>query len=116
VTLNTFTLHPDRGGPIIRHLPFGFSFGTLFDLNGSASAYASASGHEFATTNVNLKIDAIEVLDSNGARLTDYAVATGSGAGYAFVTPEPGASALVMAALTALLVVRRKSISACRKD
>ena len=115
VTLNTFTGQPNQGVPIIVNLPFSFSFGTLFNLNASASAHSSALGHELAQTNAHLKIDAIEVFDSNGALITNYAVTSGSGAAYAFVTPEPGTFALVVAALIALLVIRRKSISACRR-
>ena len=112
-TLNTFTVHPQIGSPTITNLSFSFTFDTLFNLNASASAYSSALGHESAMTNAHLKIDAIEVLDSNGALITSYAVTSGSGANYPFVTPEPGTFALGIAALIALLVIRRKSISAC---
>ena len=116
VTLNTFTAHPNLGiPPTIVNLPFSFSFGTLFNLNASASASSSAWSNELAQTNTHLRIDAIEVLDSNGALITDYAVTSGSGAAYPFVTPEPGTFALFIAALIALPVIRRKSISACRR-
>jgi hypothetical protein len=115
VTLNTFTGQPNQGVPIVVNLPFSFSFGTLFNLNASASAHSSALGHELAQTNAHLKIDAIEVLDSNGVLTGNYSVTSGSGADYPFVTPEPGTLALVVAALIALVVVRRKSISACRR-
>lgn len=115
VTLNTFTGQPNQGFPTIVNLPFSFSFGTLFSLSASASAHSSALGHELAQTNAHLKIDAIEVLNSDGALITNYAVTSGSGAAYAFVTPEPGTFALVVAALIALPVIRRKSISACRR-
>ena len=115
VTLNTFTGQPNQGVPIIVNLPFSFSFGTLFNLNASASAHSSALGHELAQTNAHLKIDAIEVLNSSGALITDYAVTTGSGATYQFVTPEPGTFALVIAALITPLVIRRKSVRAHRE-
>ena len=116
VTLNTFTAHPNLGiPPTIVDLPFSFSFGTLFNLNASASAFSSAEGDELAQTNAHLRIDAIEVLDSNGALITNYGVTSGSGAAYPFVTPEPGTFALVIAALIALPIIRRKSISACRR-
>ena len=59
-------------------------------------------------TTARLKIDAIEVHNSDGALITNYAVTTGSGAAYAFVAPEPGSFALVMAVLIAMVVVRRK--------
>jgi hypothetical protein len=59
-------------------------------------------------TTADLKIDAIEVLDSNGALVTNYAVTTGSGANYAFVTPEPGTFAVVTSTLIALLVIRHR--------
>jgi hypothetical protein len=72
-------------------------------------------GDELATQTAHLKIDAVEVLNSDGALITNYAVTSGSGAAYPFVTPEPGTFALVVAALIALLVIRRKSISACRR-
>jgi hypothetical protein len=94
VTLNTFSIHPQIGSPTITNLSFSYTFGTVFNLNGSASAYSSALGDETATTNAHLKIDSIEVLDSNGALITNYAVTTGSGANYPFVTPEPGTFAL----------------------
>ena len=113
VTLNTFTFYPPPGDVV--NLPFSFSFGTPFNLSGSVFAYASAEGHELAQTGAHLKIDAIEVFDSNGALTSNYSVASGSGATYAFVTPEPGTLALVIAALLALPVIRRKSISACRR-
>src|ERR1035438_6844923 len=87
VTLNTFTGQPNQGVPIIVNLPFSFSFGTLFNLNASASAHSSALGHELAQTNAHLKIDAIEVFDSNGALTDNYSVTSGSGADYPFVTP-----------------------------
>ena len=116
VTLNTFTAHPNIGMPTIADLSFSFSFGTLFNLNASASAFSSAEGDELAQTNAHLRIDAIEVLDSNGALITNYGVTSGSGADYPFVTPEPGTFALVIAALIALPIIRRKSISACRRD
>lgn len=110
VTLNTFTIHPNSGLPTIFDLPFSFTFGTLFDLNGSASAYSSALDDETAMTNAHLKIDSIEVFDSAGALITNYSVTTGSGANYAFVTPEPRPFVLVIAALIGLLFVRRTSI------
>ena len=66
-------------------------------------------------TNAHLKIDAIRVLNSDGALITNYGVTTGSGATYAFVTPEPGTFAVVIAALIALLVTRSESISASRE-
>ena len=117
VTLNTFTAHPNLGiPPTIVDLPFSFSFGTLFNLNASASAFSSAEGDELAQTNAHLRIDAIEVLDSNGALITNYGVTSGSGAAYPFVTPEPGTFALVIAALIALPIIRRKSISACKTN
>jgi hypothetical protein len=116
VTLNTFTVHPVLGLPTIVNLPFSFSFGTLFNLNASASTKTSAEGHELVTRDAHLKIDSIEVLDSNGALITDYAVTSGSGAAYPFVTPEPGTFALVIAALIALPIIRRKSINACRTN
>jgi hypothetical protein len=78
-------------------------------LNGSASAYSSAVGDKFAMTTARLPIDSIEVLDSTGALITNYAVTTGSGASYPFATPEPGNFALVIAALIAVLVIRRIS-------
>ena len=87
VTLNTFTAQPNLGIPTTVNLPFSFSFGTLFNLSASASAHSSALGHELAQTNAHLRIDAIEVLDSNGALITDYGVISGSGADYPFVTP-----------------------------
>ena len=102
VTLNTFTVHPDLGiPPTIVYLPFSFSFGTLFNLNASASAYSSAVGDELSRTYAHLRIDAIEVLDSNGVLITSYGVTSGSGAAYPFVTPEPGTFALFVAALIA---------------
>src|ERR1019366_349512 len=116
VTLNTFTAHPNSGGPTIVNLPFSFSFGTLFNLNASASAYSSAEGDELAQTNAHLKIDAIEVLNSDGALVTSYGVTSGSGAAYPFVTPEPGTFALVIAALIALPIIRRKSITSYRTN
>jgi hypothetical protein len=115
VTLNTFTAHPNGGGPTIVYLPFSFSFDTLFNLNASASTYTSALGHDLVTRDAHLRIGAIEVLDSNGALITNYGVTSGSGADYPFATPEPGTSALVIAALIALPIIRRKSISACRR-
>jgi hypothetical protein len=116
VTLNTFTAHPDLGiPPTIINLPFSFSFGTVFNLSASASAYSTAYSNELSQTNTHLRIDAIEVLNSDGVLITDYAVTSGSGADYPFVTPEPGTFALVIAALVALPVIRRKSISACRR-
>jgi hypothetical protein len=93
-------------------LSFSFSFGTLFNLNASAFVYSSALRNESGTQTAHLRIDAIEVLDSNGALITDYGVTSGSGAAYPFVTPEPGTSALVIAALIALPIIRRKSNSA----
>src|ERR1019366_6541976 len=110
VTLNTFTAHPNGGGPTIVYLPFSFSFDTLFNLNASASTYTSALGHDLVTRDAHLRIGAIEVLDSNGALITNYGVTSGSGADYPFATPEPGTSALVIAALIALPVIRRKAI------
>ena len=115
VTLNTFTAHPVLGMPTIVYLPFSFSFDTLFNLNASASTYTSALGNDLVTRNAHLRIDAIEVLNSDGALITSYGVTSGSGAAYPFVTPEPGTFALVIAALIALPIVRRKSISACRR-
>jgi hypothetical protein len=106
VTLNTFTVNPI--GTTISNLSFSFTFGSLFNLNGSVSAYSSALGHETAITDAHLKIDAIRVLNSDGALITNYAVTTGSGAAYAFVTPEPGSFALGMAVLIAMVVVRRR--------
>ena len=117
VTLNTFTAHPISDGvPIIVNLPFSFSFGTLFNLNASASTYTSALGDDIVTREAHLRIGAIEVLDSNGKLITNYGVISGSGAAYPFETPEPGSFALVIAALIALPIIRRKSISACRRD
>ena len=114
VTLNSFSVHPIFGNtPIITNLSFSFSFGTLFNLNASAFAYSSALGDESGTQTAHLRIDAIKVLDSDGALITNYGVTSGSGAFYPFVTPEPGTFALVIAALIALLIIRRKSISAC---
>jgi hypothetical protein len=107
VKLNTFSAA--ALGPSITNLSFSFTFGTLFNLNGSASAYSSALGDETATTTAQLQIDSIEVLDSSGALVTNYAVTTGSGASYPFVTPEPGNFALVIAALIVLLAIRRIS-------
>src|ERR1019366_6920054 len=112
VALNTFSFHPNGNFYLPINLSFSFTFGTLFNLSASASAYSSALRDELATQTAHLKIDAIEVLDSNGALTTDYAVTSGSGAAYAFVTPEPGTFALVIAALIALQAIRRKSISA----
>jgi hypothetical protein len=114
VTLNTFTAHPNLGPPSIVNLPFSFSFGTLFNLNASASAQSDADGDELAQTNTHLRIDAIDVLDSNGALITNYGVTSGSGAAYPFVTPEPGTFALFIAALIALPVIRRKAITSYR--
>jgi hypothetical protein len=121
VTLNTFTIHrfdpfSPFAGASIANLPFSFTFGTAFSLNGSASAYSSALGSEFAMYTADLQIDSIKVLDSNGVLVTNYAVTTASGASYPFVTPEPGTFALVtVTTLIALLVTCRKSISACIK-
>ena len=109
VTLNSFTGHPDWGLPVITNLPFTFSFGTLFNLNASVSAYSSALGDELATQTAHLKIDAIEVRDSNGALLTNYSVTTGSGASYPFVTPEAGTFALVTGALVAIMAIRKST-------
>ncbi len=106
VTLNTFTANPI--GPTITNLSFSFTFGTLFNLNGSASAYSSALGAEEATTTAHLKIDSIQVLNSDGAPITNFAVTTGSGANYAFVVPEPGTFAPVIFVLIALVAMRRK--------
>ena len=116
VTLNTFTADSNLGiPPTIVNLPFSFSFGTPFNLSASASAFSDPEGDGLAESNAHLRIDAIEVLDSNGALITNYGVTTGSGADYPFVTPEPGTFALFIAALIALPVIRRKSISACRR-
>ena len=116
VTLNSFSVHPIFGNtPIITNLSFSFSFGTLFNLNASAFAYSSALGDESGTQTAHLRIDAIKVLDSDGALITNYGVTSGSGAAYPFVTPEPGTFALFIAALIALPIIRRKSISACRR-
>ena len=115
VALNTFSFHPNGNFYLPINLSFSFSFGTPFNLNGSVSAYSSAEGYELATQTAHLKIDAVEVLNSDGALITNYAVTSGSGAAYPFVTPEPGTFALVVGALIALLVIRRKSISACRR-
>ena len=115
VALNTFSFHPNGNFYLPINLSFSFTFGTLFNLSASATAYSSALRDESPTQTAHLKIDAIEVLNSNGALITDYAVTSGSGAAYLFVTPEPGTSALVIGALIALLVIRRKSISACRR-
>ena len=115
VALNTFSFHPNGNFYLPINLSFSFTFGTPFNLSASASAYSSAEGDELATQTAHLKIDSIEVLDSNGALITDYAVTSGSGAAYPFVTPEPGTFALVIAALIALPIIRRKSISACRR-
>ena len=116
VTLNTFMVHPVMGSPTVTNLSFSFTFGSVFNLNGSASAHSSALFDETAMTNAHLRIDAIEVLDSNGALITNYAVTTGSGANYAFVTPEPGTLTLVVGSLVALLVICRKSIDAHKRD
>ena len=116
VALNTFSFHPNGNFYLPINLSFSFTFGTPFNLSASASAYSSAEGDELATQTAHLKIDSIEVLDSNGALITDYAVTSGSGAAYPFVTPEPGTFALVIAALIALPIIRRKSISACRTN
>jgi hypothetical protein len=115
VALNTFSFHPNGNFYLPINLSFSFSFGTPFNLNGSVSAHSSAEGDETATQTAHLKIDAIEVLDSNGALTGNYSVTSGSGADYPFVTPEPGTLALVTAALLALPLIRRKSISACRR-
>jgi hypothetical protein len=116
VTLNTFTADSNLGiPPTIVNLPFSFSFGTPFNLSASASAFSDPEGDGLAETNAHLRIDAIEVLDSNGALITNYGVTSGSGADYPFVTPEPGTFALFIAALIALPIIRRKSISACRR-
>jgi hypothetical protein len=115
VTFNTFTAHPNLGiPPTIVNLPFSFTYGTLFNLSASASAYTSAGGGDLAQTNTHLRIDAIEVFDSNGVLITNYGVTSGSGAAYPFVTPEPGTFALFIGSLIALLVIRRKSITSCR--
>jgi hypothetical protein len=114
ITLNTFTVQPPTGDPTITNLSFGFTFGTLFNLNASAFAYSSALGDELSQTNAHLRIDAIEVLNFDGALITDYGVTSGSGAAYPFVLPEPGTFALVIAALIALPIIRRKSITSCR--
>jgi hypothetical protein len=106
VTLNTFTVKPI--GPTVTNLSFSFTFGTVFNLNGSASAFSTALGAEEAMTTAHLKIDSIQVLNSDGAPITNFAVTTGSGANYAFVVPEPGTFALVIVALLALVGMRRK--------
>jgi hypothetical protein len=115
VALNTFTVHPSSG-PVIANLSFSFSFGTLFNLNASVSAYSSALGNETVTQTAHLKINSIRVLDSTGALITDYALTAGSGAAYVFATPEPGSFALVITALFALPIVSRRRISASQKS
>jgi hypothetical protein len=106
VTLNTFTVKPI--GPTITNLSFSFTFGALFNLNGSASAFSTAVGAEEAMTTAHLKIDSIQVLNSDGAPITNFAVTTGSGANYPFVVPEPGNFAPVIFVLTALVALRPK--------
>ena len=106
VTLNTFTVNPI--GPTITNLSFSFTFGTVFNLNGSASAFSTALGAEETMTTAHLKIDSIQVLNSAGAPITNFAVSTGSGAAYPFATPEPGTLALVIVALIALVAMHRK--------
>ena len=115
VALNTFSFHPNGNFYLPINLSFSFTFGTLFNLSASATAYSSALRDESPTQTAHLKIDAIEVLDSNGALITDYGVTSGSSAAYPFVTPEPGTFALFIGSLVALLVIRRKSITSCRR-
>ena len=115
VALNTFSFHPNGNFYLPINLSFSFTFGTLFNLSASATAYSSALRDESPTQTAHLKIDAIEVLDSNGVLITDYGVTSGSSAAYPFVTPEPGTFALFIGSLVALLVIRRKSITSCRR-
>lgn len=114
VSLNAFTAHPNSMVPVITNVSFSFFFGTPFNLSASASASSSALGSETATQTAHLQIDAIKVLDSNGALITNYALTSDSGDSSPVVTPEPGTFTLVIAAFIALLFIRRKSISACR--